>query len=339
MRCEQIRDLLSSYIDGETTIEETIEIKEHLSECIECKKELEELKTVLSLFNTLEPIEPPEDLKYTIMAKVKSEGLKKSAFAFNSRRWIAWGATAAVIFIIVGTVGISSLLDNSAHMKSASGEAPVQTETAKDAIQEDAQDGKPEEEQAELVGIMELEGPEQEPSLLAQEKIDDEIKETRIFSAQGSRGLDTGACQNAQGEVQEELFKEVFTVSVKDLDNSINNIVELLGASAVVNKYQREAKIIGWKEKSDNTSVIEKIKELVSLEFEDNYVTNCLEEFSNLQLEKEMLVDTLNQQTYGYEHSLNIQRELEIIEWQIENMNVLEIDKVVFYEITVIEME
>ncbi|KUO48975.1 MAG: hypothetical protein APF76_10095 [Desulfitibacter sp. BRH_c19] len=359
MRCEQIQNLLSMYIDGETTVEETVIIKEHLSECIECQKEYEDLKTVLSLFNTLEPIEPPDDLRDSIMAKVKSENPEKSVFTAKKGRWIAWGATAAVIFIIVGTVGISNLLNNTMYMKSAQDSDSVQSDVAKSDIEEsgieESDIAVSDKVESDEVGIMELEedsdqrttqevelfdtatNSDEEPPVLDGGEIDNETVQPRMF-IKGSEELEVEEPQNTEGQVQEELFKEFLTVSVEDLDTSIDNITKLLSSSSVINKYEHEAKIIGWKEKDEN-DIMEAIVEFGSLEFEDSYVTDFLEEFSRLRLEKEMLVDTLNEQTQEYDQSLNIQKELEMIEWKIDTINELEIDKVVFYEIRVIEKE
>lgn len=45
MKCEIIRDLLPSYIDGLTSNESNYEIEEHLETCQECKEILDQMKT------------------------------------------------------------------------------------------------------------------------------------------------------------------------------------------------------------------------------------------------------------------------------------------------------
>ena len=51
MKCEIVKDLLPSYIDGLTSTESNSEIEEHLETCKECKKILDQMKTAVNVEN------------------------------------------------------------------------------------------------------------------------------------------------------------------------------------------------------------------------------------------------------------------------------------------------
>ena len=56
MKCEQIRDLLSPYIDRVTTEEEKRDVEAHIAVCAECRQEVEELSRNRQI--ALHPDEP-----------------------------------------------------------------------------------------------------------------------------------------------------------------------------------------------------------------------------------------------------------------------------------------
>ena len=340
MNCEHIQELLSMYIDEETTTEESNRIKEHLSSCEECQKEYEELKTVLSLFNTLEPIEPPEDLKRSIMAKVRNESPPKPWLSSIKNRWVSLGATAAVIFIIVGAVGISNLLSNTIFMGSAPKSDSKSEEVgmmAKEGTTEGAFEGV-EAEDKTISGY----GDKQAPALIQEgttdvQLKDDQTKEIRMYSTNGSRKLDVEACVKDDGTLQDvKIYKEALSLTVTDLDASLEYIKSMLGSTAMVQKYKQEAIILTWSEK-DQTQLIDSLGELGVIEMENSYNTDCIEEFNRLEIEKEKLLNDMNEKSYGYEQKLKLQKDLESIQWQIDNIGTLEIANIVMYEIRVIE--
>ncbi len=51
MKCEIIKDLLPSYIDGLTSAESNAEIEEHLETCEECREALDQMKAEVSVEN------------------------------------------------------------------------------------------------------------------------------------------------------------------------------------------------------------------------------------------------------------------------------------------------
>ena len=58
-RHRMLRTLLSSYIDGEVSAPEATRLEKHLSECEECRRELETLTATVHLLRELPELEPP----------------------------------------------------------------------------------------------------------------------------------------------------------------------------------------------------------------------------------------------------------------------------------------
>jgi len=61
MKCEEIRDLLSDYLDKELDRNVQVKVDKHLQICHNCALELEQLKTSLRILEQLKNIEPPRN--------------------------------------------------------------------------------------------------------------------------------------------------------------------------------------------------------------------------------------------------------------------------------------
>ncbi len=59
MKCEEIKELLSPYLENDLNTEEKESVGEHLKDCQFCKKELEELKEMLLGLREIPEVEPP----------------------------------------------------------------------------------------------------------------------------------------------------------------------------------------------------------------------------------------------------------------------------------------
>lgn len=73
MKCEIIKDLLPSYIDGLTSAESNSEIEEHLLDCQECTETLEQMKTEVDVENVelnKEMIKPFKKLNKRVIKSV-----------------------------------------------------------------------------------------------------------------------------------------------------------------------------------------------------------------------------------------------------------------------------
>lgn len=78
MKHEDIRHMLSEYIDGAVTPGEKAAIEEHLASCPECSVAREELQKAVQHLRNLEDVEAPPWLSQKIMATVREEAEQKS---------------------------------------------------------------------------------------------------------------------------------------------------------------------------------------------------------------------------------------------------------------------
>jgi hypothetical protein len=77
MKCANIREKVSEYIDGTISPEEIILIEGHLESCQECKQYFADMRKTVEHVRNLEEIEPPAWLTPKVMAKIRSEVVPK----------------------------------------------------------------------------------------------------------------------------------------------------------------------------------------------------------------------------------------------------------------------
>ena len=113
MTCEEVRELLSSYIDGELTSDTQRVVEEHVASCDSCKTELAGLRLTIQLVRSLEEVEVPEGFRAGLMAKVRAEATARQAGLFahlsgllstGPRRALAFAAIALVLVVGVNSV-------------------------------------------------------------------------------------------------------------------------------------------------------------------------------------------------------------------------------------------
>ncbi len=80
MNHNDIRHMLSEYIDGAITSEDRAAIEEHLTTCVKCREALKELRQTVAHIRSVEELDPPAWMTQKIMAKVRAEAEKKSWF-------------------------------------------------------------------------------------------------------------------------------------------------------------------------------------------------------------------------------------------------------------------
>jgi hypothetical protein len=77
MKCADIRQKVSEYIDGSISPEEKILIEGHLQSCEECKEYFADMRKTVEHVHNLKEIEPPAWLTQKVMAKIRSEVVPK----------------------------------------------------------------------------------------------------------------------------------------------------------------------------------------------------------------------------------------------------------------------
>lgn len=76
MKCSEIRELLSLYIDNMLDDNQVKEVEEHLSSCDACRKEYNELKGIHELLGQAEMIPVPDEFSFRLKKTLSEEKLK-----------------------------------------------------------------------------------------------------------------------------------------------------------------------------------------------------------------------------------------------------------------------
>jgi anti-sigma factor RsiW len=86
MRCRKIQKNLSAYMAGELAQRETERVREHLSACPGCVRELAELKQLHKRLERLEEISPSPGFEAQFWRRVKET--KQAKVPEPSRQWL-----------------------------------------------------------------------------------------------------------------------------------------------------------------------------------------------------------------------------------------------------------
>lgn len=107
MKCNEICDKLSLYIDNELSDEEMQQIEEHLQSCENCQMELKEYKNLISILQSLPEEEPPEGYCNRLHNKLlenSSQSSTKKAISkiksINRFKWMKYGSIAAALVLV-----------------------------------------------------------------------------------------------------------------------------------------------------------------------------------------------------------------------------------------------
>lgn len=114
MKCDEIRELLSLYIDGMLDEEHIKEMEAHLVNCAACKKEYDEMLEFVRLLNQIEMVPVPEAFELRMKKALKEERENTSAMTAGKGitkkgRWKILTSIAAVF--AVGVISLSVFHD------------------------------------------------------------------------------------------------------------------------------------------------------------------------------------------------------------------------------------
>lgn len=127
MKCETIRNMISSYIDKDLNDIEKAELEKHLTECEQCREEYESMLDIIAVCGNLEEVELPQNFRTELHQKLEEEKKKKNLFGNflgKTGTKMATGLVAAALVIAIGIGGSSLLFDNNAKMSQEIGSAP-----------------------------------------------------------------------------------------------------------------------------------------------------------------------------------------------------------------------
>ena len=98
---DRFEGLLASYLLGELTVEEELELERHLEECPECRHELDQARQSHDRLRQLATYEPPTELEDRMLAQVRGEMPARSRGG-----WRLWVSAAALVVVALLGVGI-----------------------------------------------------------------------------------------------------------------------------------------------------------------------------------------------------------------------------------------
>jgi len=106
-KCEKFRELIYLYIDDMLEDQEKQELEEHLRQCKNCQRELEDMQQLINNCRQMEEKEPPEYLTQLIMHNVRKEALKTSSINKIVKRLnlksISVAAAAMLLFAVIAS--------------------------------------------------------------------------------------------------------------------------------------------------------------------------------------------------------------------------------------------
>ena len=137
MKCDEMQELLSLYIDNELEENEIKAVEEHLSICGDCRREYNELKEMTDLLRQAEMVPVPDAFSFRLKKALKEEkqsmidaGIIARVPAGKKNRWRIIASVAAVFMVGVLSFGfydeILGTLTGQFHGQDQAGKAQVE---------------------------------------------------------------------------------------------------------------------------------------------------------------------------------------------------------------------
>ncbi len=132
MNCQEVKDKLSYYLDGDLPEGEKAAIRQHLAGCPSCHEELESLPKIIGAVKTLPEIEPPTGFSSRVMARISEEEGKKvesaKGFSLFGFRGFAYGF---IVLLVGGIIYYIFQTEKPIPVQLAQTSPPVVQETTK----------------------------------------------------------------------------------------------------------------------------------------------------------------------------------------------------------------
>jgi mycothiol system anti-sigma-R factor len=89
MNCKVGRQFLDTYLDGELEVEKRLELEQHLNECPDCQKLLEEQQKFRTFFNANAPFyTAPDDLRSRVRTTLEAQVQKRKIVPLFRQPWL-----------------------------------------------------------------------------------------------------------------------------------------------------------------------------------------------------------------------------------------------------------
>ena len=107
MKCEEMKDLLHGYVDGELDLVRSLEIENHLEECPACSRAVEKLQALRARLNSADlyhraPVQLKERIRSALRGAARSGevgSVRNAATRLRLRRGLAVAAAIALVFL------------------------------------------------------------------------------------------------------------------------------------------------------------------------------------------------------------------------------------------------
>lgn len=125
MKCENIKELMSMYIDNEINEVDKAKFEKHIAQCPQCKEEYEILKDLVLECSEIDEIELPQGFMEELHNKlIEAQMNKPSKFTQFMRRANWKPAVGAVAAVLILAISINSLVGNVGFKEEQSLAAP-----------------------------------------------------------------------------------------------------------------------------------------------------------------------------------------------------------------------
>ena len=101
MNCDNVREMLDSYQDGELDLTNHLEIERHLEVCETCAVAYKNLRALKSSFDESFYFQAPASLRKSIISELHETESETRSSRFWQWRWLALAASAAAAVILV----------------------------------------------------------------------------------------------------------------------------------------------------------------------------------------------------------------------------------------------
>lgn len=209
MKCNDIQDLLSPYLDGVLTSVENELISEHLKSCDACRQELEDLKEIINIMQSLDDVPLPEDFQDQIHEKllsIQDENMEPVVSKTNLRwwqrmtnsKWFSYGVAAVVLLTVISIFNPLNFLQPQSDMLQM-----------KNSMSE-----------AEFSAAEEFDMPREQKSLEANYGVMEDVAAPQVASKRASL--------SENSSVERKIIKTAnLVVEVDDLQSAFNKITDL----------------------------------------------------------------------------------------------------------------
>ncbi len=87
MECKRVRHYIESYYSGRLSARLSEQVRDHISSCDDCSRQIEFFQRLDQLLDNQSPIPAPEDFTMKVMQKIHSVPVPQKSSPFMSRQW------------------------------------------------------------------------------------------------------------------------------------------------------------------------------------------------------------------------------------------------------------